>query len=134
MRAKNTRVLSGSSQGEKTINTTMLKTSKRVKRPHGPRPSSSMMMRESFDAAEIIADASNISAIKVETPRCCASPAPTLAKTASRTLISALSHGTKLPTCYGRLVRSSPYATTMNKHRQRDAMVCKKKLQREKTK
>lgn len=69
---------------------------------YAPRPSSSMMMSESLDAAEIIADASNISAMKVETPLCCASPAPTLANTASRTLISALSQGTKLPTFLGR--------------------------------
>lgn len=70
----------------------------RMKLQDRPRPSSSMMMRESFVAADRIADASSISAMKVEIPRCCASPAPTLAKTASRTLSSADSHGTKLPT------------------------------------
>ena len=57
-----------------------------------------MMMSESLVAAEIIAEASSISAMKVEMPRCWESPAPTLAKTASRTLISADSQGTKLPT------------------------------------
>lgn len=67
-------------------------------RDHQPRPNSSIMMRESLVAVEIMADASSISAMKVETPRCCASPAPTLANTASRTLMSADSHGTKLPT------------------------------------
>lgn len=61
-----------------------------------------MMMSEFLEAVERMAEASSISAMKVEIPFCCASPAPTLANTASLILISADSHGTKLPTCLGR--------------------------------
>jgi hypothetical protein len=45
-----------------------------------------------------IAPVSNISAMKVDTPRCWQSPAPTRAKMASRGAMRALSAGTKHPT------------------------------------
>mmetsp|Transcript_2297 Transcript_2297/g.7724 ORF Transcript_2297/g.7724 Transcript_2297/m.7724 type:complete len:208 (-) Transcript_2297:2079-2702(-) len=64
-----------------------------------PLPSSSMTTREDFVAPFKIEAVSSISAIKVLTPLCWQSPAPTLAYTASLTEIVASSQGTKQPHC-----------------------------------
>mmetsp|Transcript_16291 Transcript_16291/g.40540 ORF Transcript_16291/g.40540 Transcript_16291/m.40540 type:complete len:203 (+) Transcript_16291:582-1190(+) len=62
-----------------------------------PRPSSSMMTSEEEVAPLRMAAVSSISAMKVDTPRCWQSPAPTRAKMASRTEMRAASHATKQP-------------------------------------
>mmetsp|Transcript_13810 Transcript_13810/g.37312 ORF Transcript_13810/g.37312 Transcript_13810/m.37312 type:complete len:393 (-) Transcript_13810:2644-3822(-) len=64
-----------------------------------PRPSSSMMTRLFLVVPFKIAPVSSISAMKVLTPRCWQSPAPTRAKMASRTQMRAEVQGTKQPTC-----------------------------------
>ena len=63
-----------------------------------PRPSSSTMTREAALAPLRMAALSSISAMKVDTPRAWLSPAPTRAKMASRTGITARAQGTQLPT------------------------------------
>lgn len=57
-----------------------------------------MIIREFRVAVCSKTDASSISAIKVDIPFCPASPAPTRARILSTTDMSALEHGTKLPT------------------------------------
>mmetsp|Transcript_13601 Transcript_13601/g.20836 ORF Transcript_13601/g.20836 Transcript_13601/m.20836 type:complete len:207 (-) Transcript_13601:291-911(-) len=63
-----------------------------------PRPSSSTMMRLRGVAACRIEDDSSISAMKVEMPCCCRSPAPTRHRIRSTTLMRAEVAGTKDPT------------------------------------
>jgi hypothetical protein len=46
--------------------------------------------------------------MKVDTPFCTASPAPTLARMQSTTLISALSQGTNAPTCASTAIQPTP--------------------------